>query len=1173
MRTLKKTLSLLLAVALVLSLTVVGASAAYTGNKVDTLKDAADVGADYSEAVGVMVGLGIIEGYDDGTLRPETTYTREQAAKIIAYMQLGPKDADSLRCTKAPFTDVAADRWSAGYIAYCVEQGIIDGMGDGTFQPEAQLTGYQWAKMLLCAVGYGRNDEYVGSSWSLNTAKDALDKGIFDGDLVGADHTPLQRQQAILYAFNALTGVKVVVYSPSLGDYIIKYGEFADRATITGTLGENVYKLDVDDGIIIDNEAMGNSATVISTSYDYDDDGTELSVAANTGLDMMYHAVRVWYVNDKTAIYVVDLAKVETLTCGEMTGSAKLEKGKTIAHRDEIGEVGEAYEYYLIDNSALNADYAAVVLKAKLATLGVRSEVNKSTVIDGDAVKNDYIKTDISEIGKRDSIIYVKASDKAYHVYAVGATSGGVETITSAGVITLTDGTVIAPSVLCKTVSAVVADVKAALADNGHTAPVYAFVLDTHGHYIGVTNDPYKTVAYYTGAVKLSSAHDAWSTDVTWLAQFVDVATGDVEEIPVSNAWAIANGVMGAIAGQGKYFDITDELYGDATYEPADVPVNSLYGTSYILSAPGVSTEFTSTSSLVNCNFTDTATGTVYQGGNIRYNNASVNFIIASFQGDKLVVDEYTGVAELLAAYTEKYNDGIHTVTLENIAMVVERSDAGNFYATTIFAYDGALNVKGGILFFPTGVTASQWTAHTGYYSYPYAYLNGKASEDTIKVNPELATNYERGFYTYTVDDATGYYNIVKADTDYIWSQSEIEGAGDAYWIGNTPVSADVKVVDLRAGALNGDVDAVDSLGDLLSHDYTDAWEKDLRVAYYVSGGQVVLVYVIDNIYGSVEVVVDESLADWAIVDPAVVDGTGVAIEDEIQLITRYKVYNDAPKATLLYTGDAHLANGGSLDVAYSYVEDGKTFTGVINGAEAKIDSNKDYSVQKLVVDFTGLIPDNADGRIITITDITAHLNITNKTGITGMVIDNRNDSTPVMTAGKVSDIPLSNDGYTVAIRESGITAGTKATLHFGDVEVDATATDKANFTVTFFEEEIANLDINLDAITLTSVLKISHENLDRNYWSLADGEQVNEITINATLGTPIDVTIYRTNMDGFHANDTGDFETYGDTVESTQLVPANTDGVYKCTFKVSPDRNLETITMPKAPNAHGTEG
>ena len=1150
MRTLKKTLSLLLAVALVLSLTVVGASAAYTGNKVDTLKDAADVGADYSEAVGVMVGLGIIEGYDDGTLRPETTYTREQAAKIIAYMQLGPKDADSLRCTKAPFTDVAADRWSAGYIAYCVEQGIIDGMGDGTFQPEAQLTGYQWAKMLLCAVGYGRNDEYVGSSWSLNTAKDALDKGIFDGDLVGADHTPLQRQQAILYAFNALTSVKVVVYSPSLGDYITKYGDFADRATITGTLGENVYKLDVDDGIIIDNEAMGNSATVISTSYDYDDDGTELSVAANTGLDMMYHAVRVWYVNDKTAIYVVDLAKVETLTCGEMTGSAKLEKGKTIAHRDEIGEVGEAYEYYLIDNSALNADYAAVVLNAKLATLGVRSEVNKSTVIDGDAVKNDYIKTDISEISKRDSIIYVKASDKAYHVYAVGATTGSVESITSTGVITLTDDTVIAPSALATNVTAMRDIVREALAEQGHTAPVFSFVLDTHGHYIALTNDPHRTVAYYTGAVKLSSAHDAWSSDVTWLAQFVDVATGDIEEIPVTNDWAIFHGTMGAIFDQGKYFDITDELYGDATYEPEDVPVNSLYGTSYILSAPGVSSEFTSTSSLVNCNFTDTATGTVYQGGNIRYNNASVNFIIASFQGDRLVVDEYTGVAELLAAYTEKYNDGIHTVTLENIAMVVERSDAGNFYATTIFAYDGALNVEGGILFFPTGVTASQWTAHTGYYSYPYAYLNGKASEDTIKVNPELATNYERGFYTYTVDDATGYYNIVKADTDYIWSQSEIEGAGDAYWIGNTPVSTDVKVVDLRAGALNGDVDAVDSLGDLLSHDYTDAWEKDLRVAYYVSGGQVVLVYVIDNIYGSVEVVVDESLDDWAIVDPAVVDGTGVAIEDEIQLITRYKVYNDAPEATLLYTGDAHLANGGSLDVAYSYVEDGKTYTGVINGAEAKIVSNDDYSVQKLVVDFTGLIPDNADGRIITITDITARLNITNKTGIEGSSLREANGYKD-LKAGAEDDTYTLNmtiteaaGGYKVVLEGADIVKDTKVNVKGFEAEVP---TNNAVRITISAGEPVANIDAVIGKVTLDTTITVHHDILA--YWEFAGEDHV---TIeNAVLGDSIKVTLDRVDFSSFHSGDSVTFaNVYGDSVTSSAMENN------QVTLKVTPNSN-----------------
>ena len=386
MRTLKKTLSLLLAVALVLSLTVVGASAAYTGNKVDTLKDAADVGADYSEAVGVMVGLGIIEGYDDGTLRPETNYTREQAAKIIAYMQLGPKDADSLRCTKAPFTDVAADRWSAGYIAYCVEQGIIDGMGDGTFQPQAQLTGYQWAKMLLCAVGYGRNDEYVGSSWSLNTAKDALEKGIFEGDLVGADHTPLQRQQAILYAFNTLTAADVVVYSPSLGDYIAAYGkDIIDRVTIEGTLGEKVYGLGVTEGIIVDNEGMGNATTVLSKNYGTASADRLCSVSANTDLDMMYHAAKIWHVNGKTAVYVMDLATVEALTCNGITKSAvaKLEKGKTVTDKT-IGDANDKlYEYNLIDNTAISANYAAVDFLYDIGTLGTRSETKDTTVVDG----------------------------------------------------------------------------------------------------------------------------------------------------------------------------------------------------------------------------------------------------------------------------------------------------------------------------------------------------------------------------------------------------------------------------------------------------------------------------------------------------------------------------------------------------------------------------------------------------------------------------------------------------------------------------------------------------------------------------------------------------------------------------------------------------------------------
>ena len=321
MRTLKKTLSLLLAVALVLSLTVVGASA--YENKVDDFGDVAEIGDEYLEAVGVMSGLGIIEGYDDGNFKPATSYTREQAAKIIAYMQLGPDAAEKLACTVSPFTDVDAGRWSAGYIAYAKDAGILDGMGDGSFDPTGTLTGFQWAKMLLCAVGYGENGEFTGSEWSINTAKVAQTVKLFAGDLTGMTNGVINREQAVLYAFNPLTTLGIVVYSPALGDYIFSYNDkIFDRVTPEGTLGGVVYGLDSDTGIVVDNEGMGNATTVLSKNYGTAAADQLCSVAADTDLNMMYHAAKIWHVNGKTAVYVMDLASVESLTCHDITGPA-----------------------------------------------------------------------------------------------------------------------------------------------------------------------------------------------------------------------------------------------------------------------------------------------------------------------------------------------------------------------------------------------------------------------------------------------------------------------------------------------------------------------------------------------------------------------------------------------------------------------------------------------------------------------------------------------------------------------------------------------------------------------------------------------------------------------------------------------------------------------------------
>ena len=167
MRNLKRTLSLVLAAVMLVGMMVVGASAASSdfvdGNEIT-----------YAEAAEVMTALGVFEGTDKGAFDPTGILTREQAAAIICRMLLGD-DAENLTTNSTVFSDVAADRWSAGYIGYCAQQNILAGTGNGTFNPEGELTGLAFAKMLLVALGYDPAiEQYVGNDWAVNVAADAM---------------------------------------------------------------------------------------------------------------------------------------------------------------------------------------------------------------------------------------------------------------------------------------------------------------------------------------------------------------------------------------------------------------------------------------------------------------------------------------------------------------------------------------------------------------------------------------------------------------------------------------------------------------------------------------------------------------------------------------------------------------------------------------------------------------------------------------------------------------------------------------------------------------------------------------------------------------------------------------------------------------------------------------
>jgi hypothetical protein len=141
----KKILAVALAAAMILGL----ASVAFAASFSDTVDHEREI------AVKQLAGLGLLNGYEDGTFRPDNPITRAEFAKVMVYA-LGLKDAaEMLAGVPVPFTDVEANHWATGYISIATSQEIVKGYPDGTFGPQNNVTYAEVLTMILRALGYG----------------------------------------------------------------------------------------------------------------------------------------------------------------------------------------------------------------------------------------------------------------------------------------------------------------------------------------------------------------------------------------------------------------------------------------------------------------------------------------------------------------------------------------------------------------------------------------------------------------------------------------------------------------------------------------------------------------------------------------------------------------------------------------------------------------------------------------------------------------------------------------------------------------------------------------------------------------------------------------------------------------------------------------------------------
>lgn len=92
-------------------------------------------GAWYNNAVSTLTRAGILDGYEDGSFRPNASITRAEFTKIAVsfFKHAGGASAH-------PFNDVPDSAWYAEFVKAAAELGLIDGYEDGTFRPNAPIT-------------------------------------------------------------------------------------------------------------------------------------------------------------------------------------------------------------------------------------------------------------------------------------------------------------------------------------------------------------------------------------------------------------------------------------------------------------------------------------------------------------------------------------------------------------------------------------------------------------------------------------------------------------------------------------------------------------------------------------------------------------------------------------------------------------------------------------------------------------------------------------------------------------------------------------------------------------------------------------------------------------------------------------------------------------------------
>ena len=190
-RNLSKIVALLVVVVMVFVSLTSMASAAATLNDIE--------GHWANNYIQTLADKGIINGYPDGTFKPDNSITRAEFCKTVVGSLVSEGKIGYVTTTNT-FIDVPSSEWFSKYVETAYANNLVSGKGNGLFDPEANITRQEMAKivaLVFCKLNstsvnvmkegidlssYNLTDLNEADEWATDFLAVALSVGLMKGD-------------------------------------------------------------------------------------------------------------------------------------------------------------------------------------------------------------------------------------------------------------------------------------------------------------------------------------------------------------------------------------------------------------------------------------------------------------------------------------------------------------------------------------------------------------------------------------------------------------------------------------------------------------------------------------------------------------------------------------------------------------------------------------------------------------------------------------------------------------------------------------------------------------------------------------------------------------------------------------------------------------------------------